>query len=266
MARRFRELHPARDLQRLAALAGQGLDPDNRASLDALVETWAADAQASGSEIAAALEAAVHQDRRLGAEVQLELVWTGPSSFGSGLRQTEQVLQDLLDSARASILVVAFAAYRVPSIVQALQRAVERQVRVTFVVEDREESGGKVTISAAEALKALDSPAVQVYTWPFHRRPRNERGEHGSLHAKFVVVDGERLFLSSANLTEFAMTLNAELGVLIAGGDLPRHASEHVMTLIRDGTFSQIHADQGYGSPCGSGALASKNRRTEADR
>jgi phosphatidylserine/phosphatidylglycerophosphate/cardiolipin synthase-like enzyme len=240
MARGFRELHPARDLQRLAVLAGQGLDPDNRAILDALLESWAADAQASGIEIAAALEAAVHQDRRLGAEVQLELVWTGPSSFGSGLRQTEQVLQELIDSARASILVVAFAAYRVPSIVQALQRAVERQVRVTFVLEDREESGGKVTVSAAEALRMLDSPAVHLYTWPLHRRPRNHRGEHGSLHAKFVVVDGERLFLTSANLTEFAMSLNAELGVLITGGDLPRQALDHVFALVREGILSRV--------------------------
>jgi phosphatidylserine/phosphatidylglycerophosphate/cardiolipin synthase-like enzyme len=234
---------PPLDVQRLAVLAGQGLDPDNRGLLDTLLRTWASsDRQPRGPEVAAALEAAAHQDRRLRAEVQLELVWTGPSSVGSGLRQTEQLLYDLIDSARASILVVAFAAYRVPTLVQALRRALDRQVRVTFVLEDREESGGKVTVSAAEALKTLDSSAVQVYAWPLYRRPRNERGEHGSLHAKFVVVDGERLFLSSANLTEFAMTLNAELGVLISGGDTPRQALDHVLALIREGTLSQVAA------------------------
>jgi phosphatidylserine/phosphatidylglycerophosphate/cardiolipin synthase-like enzyme len=237
----MREHDTPSDLQRHAPLAGHSLDPDNRALLSTLLQTWAsADGHPRGTEVAAALEAAAHQDQRLRAEVQLELVWTGPSSVGSGLRQTEQVLYDLIDSARTSILVVAFAAYRVATLVQALRRALDRQVRVTFVLEDREESGGKVTIGAAEALKTLDSPAVQVYTWPLPRRPRNERGEHGSLHAKFVVVDGERLFLTSANLTEFAMTLNAELGVLISGGDVPRQALGHVLTLIRDGTLSPV--------------------------
>ena len=232
---------PPLDVQRLAVLAGQGLDPDNRGLLDTLLQTWAsADRQPRGSEVAAALEAAVHQDRRLRAEVQLGLVWTGPSSVSSGLRQTGQVLYDLIDSAKTSVLVVAFAAYRVPKLVHALRRAVERHVRVIVVLEDREESGGKVTVSAAQALRMLDLPAVEVYTWPLHRRPRNERGEHGSLHTKFVVVDGERFFPSSANLTEFAMTLNAELGVLISGGDAPKQALDHVLALMRDGTLVQV--------------------------
>jgi PLD-like domain len=42
-----------------------------------------------------------------------------------------------------------------------------------------------------------------------------------SLHAKCAVIDSNLLFLSSANLTEFAFNLNMELGVLIKGGSLP---------------------------------------------
>jgi phosphatidylserine/phosphatidylglycerophosphate/cardiolipin synthase-like enzyme len=56
------------------------------------------------------------------------------------------VRYDLIDSAKTSVLVVAFAAYRVPKLVQALRRAVERHVRVIVVLEDRKESGGKLTV------------------------------------------------------------------------------------------------------------------------
>jgi len=47
------------------------------------------------------------------------------------------------------------------------------------------------------------------------------------LHAKLAVADGESLFISSANLTNAAMQLNMELGVLICGGELPAQVVKH---------------------------------------
>ena len=44
-------------------------------------------------------------------------------------------------------------------------------------------------------------------------------GRLGSLPAKVAVADGATLLISSANFTEYAMTLNMELGVLIRGSE-----------------------------------------------
>jgi phosphatidylserine/phosphatidylglycerophosphate/cardiolipin synthase-like enzyme len=52
------------------------------------------------------------------------------------------------------------------------------------------------------------------------------------LHAKCAVADRERLLISSANLTEFAFTLNMELGVLIRGGPLPGRVEDYLTALI----------------------------------
>ena len=46
------------------------------------------------------------------------------------------------------------------------------------------------------------------------QRPRPPDGRHGSLHATAAVADGKALFISSTNLTEDAMALDMELGVL----------------------------------------------------
>ena len=47
-----------------------------------------------------------------------------------------------------------------------------------------------------------------TYRWPLERRPRDDEGRHGSLHAKCAVADRELLLISSANLTHYALSLN----------------------------------------------------------
>ncbi|HNJ41010.1 MAG TPA: phospholipase D-like domain-containing protein [Acidobacteriota bacterium] len=65
--------------------------------------------------------------------------------------------------------------------------------------------------------------------------PSTYPGSHGSLHAKCAIVDGRRIFISSANLTEFALNLNMEMGVLIESSDLAQQAEKHIKHLITYG-------------------------------
>ena len=46
--------------------------------------------------------------------------------------------------------------------------------------------------------------------------------------------DGARLLVSSANLTEFALNMNMELGLLVRGEDLPNRVVEHLNQLIQE--------------------------------
>ena len=84
------------------------------------------------------------------------------------------------------------------------------------------------------------SPSVRNFVWPLAKRQKDLAGHYGSLHAKCAVVDGECLFLSSANLTEFAFNLNMELGVLIKGGSLPSAVETHFHTLIATECLERI--------------------------
>lgn len=156
-------------------------------------------------------------------ELRAEAVWTGPRDAASGLRRTEQVLPEMIGDAQDSIWLVAFAAYRVPAIAHALGSTIARGVRLKMVVEDRDVSAGKVAFNALPALTPPGCKATNAYVWPLERRPVDDRGRHGTLHAKGLVVDDRMAFVTSANLTEDALNLNMELGVALR---LPAAAKE----------------------------------------
>ena len=50
---------------------------------------------------------------------------------------------------------------------------------------------------------------------------------------KCAVADGEWLFLSSANLTQQAFTINMELGMLVRGGTMPKRVEQQFERLIQ---------------------------------
>jgi phosphatidylserine/phosphatidylglycerophosphate/cardiolipin synthase-like enzyme len=81
-----------------------------------------------------------------------------------------------------------------------------------------------------------------VYIWPTEKREKTPNGTHGSLHAKCAIADGRRLLISSANLTEHALSVNIELGVLITGGAFPVRAESYWTWLIQSGVLSPLTA------------------------
>jgi phosphatidylserine/phosphatidylglycerophosphate/cardiolipin synthase-like enzyme len=57
---------------------------------------------------------------------------------------------------------------------------------------------------------------------------------------KCAVADAEWLFLSSANLTQQAFTVNMELGMLVRGGTMPGRVEEQFRRLIQDGVLKAV--------------------------
>lgn len=184
-----------------------------------------------------ALLAACAASREERGRQRLELVWSGPSALSTTLRSTGPALLELISSASESVYIVTFAAYKVPSVASALAAAERRGVRVVFVVESGEDSGGKVDFDPLPHLRSSGLQTPEVYVWPPERRRRDERGRYGSLHAKFAVADRRQLLVSSANLTEYAFDLNIELGVVISGGHGPVDAVRHIDELVRLGVL-----------------------------
>ena len=81
---------------------------------------------------------------------------------------------------------------------------------------------------------------AEIYVWPLEQRLRSDRGQSGALHAKFVLADSTALFVSSANLTEYAMNLNLELGVLIRSRVEPGRAGAMIDGLIQRGVLKRM--------------------------
>lgn len=191
-------------------------------------------------EVAIALRTAGHAERSREADQSVEIVWTGPRSEDASFRHTEQAILQVLNSATSTILLVSYAVYSIPNIQEAVVRAAERGVKITVIVETPNKLDVQNEYSTLQALGDDVSRCSTVYYWPRENRKADGAGKLGILHVKCVVSDGRWLFLSSANLTKYAFSLNVELGVLITGGQAPRSVERMFENLVNDGVFAAV--------------------------
>lgn len=206
------------------------------------IENWdALDELPSPKEmgiVLAAIDAALDHQRN---KESVELTWTGPKTRNVNLRRTDQALVELIDAAQKQILIVSFAVYKAKLILAALERATDRGVEITVVVESPDISEGKIAHDTIANLgKALNKRA-RIFIWPYSKRETTPNGKYGSLHAKVAVGDENTLYISSANLTEYAMNLNMEMGLLVSGGNLPSLVEKHFEELIFNGVLNELN-------------------------
>src|SRR5271157_1526736 len=206
-----------------------------------LLDRWHSEAgSVLPQSVAAALltAALAERDHREGQSV--ELVWTGPDVGVVPLRRTEQVVLQVIDSATERLLVVSYSVFHIPRILDALVRAADRGVSTKVIIESPNRIAGQSAYSTLAALGSTVASRCAVYLWPIEDRFRDGAGRPGILHVKCAVADGRWLFLSSANLTEYAFSLNMELGVLIYGGSGPRQVELVFESLVAEGTLSRV--------------------------
>jgi phosphatidylserine/phosphatidylglycerophosphate/cardiolipin synthase-like enzyme len=154
-------------------------------------------------------------------------VWTGPTSPFVSARRTEQALLQVIESSREALFITSFVAYDVSSIVKALNSSISRGVKVLMLLESSSEYGGSVSIDVIGKMKDL-VPKATIFAWS----NKSPAFFGGRVHAKIALADNKMCFITSANLTGFAMEKNMEAGVLINGGRLPIILQRHLQSLI----------------------------------
>lgn len=190
--------------------------------------------------VAVALQSAALSEQTHRDSQSVELVWTGPDTDHTPFRRTEQAILQLLDAAKSRITLVSFAVYRIPNVGKALVRAAKRGVRLTVIVETPDKIEGEGEYSTIKALGQEVAACASVYFWPKENRPVGDNNKVGILHVKCAVADGEWLFLSSANLTQQAFTINMELGMLVRSGTMPSRVEQQFERLIQGGQLRQV--------------------------
>jgi len=200
----------------------------------------------SGAAVALALESAGQVAMRAAAR-RSDLVISGPVSDSEAIRLTGSVISELIHDCRESLLIVSFAAFGVTEVVQELARAERRGVRIDLVLETTAEEGGALRgpVGAAAAFQAIRRDAT-FWTWPAARRPAIG-ASRAALHAKLVAADQRVALLGSANLTDKALALNLELGVIIRDPEVVRRMVHHFRSLMRPGIGALVRTDLGAG-------------------
>ena len=207
----------------------------------AFVDRWQHEAkEIDARTVAVALQTAALSEQTHRDSQSVELVWTGPDTGDMPFRRTEQAILQVLDSAKTRITLVSFAVYRIPNIGNALVRAAKRGVRLTVIMETPDKIEGEGEYSTIKALGQEVAACSTVYFWPKENRPVGGNNKVGILHVKCAVADGEWLFLSSANLTQQAFTINMELGMLVRGGTIPSRVEQQFERLIQSGQLKQV--------------------------
>lgn len=137
------------------------------------------------------------------SQEKVDLVGTLPISL-SNIRRTVGVVRQLLNEAQSHILITGYAISEYfNDIFNLVISQNNKGLKVDLYVDDNKH--------VSQFLNQIKDKAhsINIYTY--------QGNEYSSLHAKVIVVDYQKAFVSSANLSYNGIVNNLELGTLITG-------------------------------------------------
>jgi phosphatidylserine/phosphatidylglycerophosphate/cardiolipin synthase-like enzyme len=177
----------------------------------------------------------------------VEIVWTGPEMPNSTLRDTSVVAQELFREADHEVLVAGFAFYQGKDLFAEVAKKYDlnEAFKVTIVVDVRRD--GNTSAEAAVLLKfrndflAKQWPGKRAPDIYFDPRTLSLKGfNKSSMHAKCIVVDARKAFITSANFTAAAHHRNIEAGVIIESKEHAVSLQSQFSNLIEAGILRKI--------------------------
>ncbi|MEU7959576.1 DISARM system phospholipase D-like protein DrmC [Micromonospora humida] len=207
-----------------------------------LIRGWRTEApDLPGAAVALALRSAALLHRRTEAR-RTELAVSGPTTVAGPVRLTSSVVVEVIRAARSRLLVASFAAYGVAEVISELLSAAQRGVHVDLILESSTEAGGALrgAAGAAATFAALRHQAT-FWHWPAARRAASGN-PRAALHAKLIAADDEVAVISSANLTDRALSHNIEVGVVLHDPEVVRRLVAHFRALTdpRTGVLQRL--------------------------
>jgi phosphatidylserine/phosphatidylglycerophosphate/cardiolipin synthase-like enzyme len=244
-ALRSGRLSPPYTIALLEQLLGHSISP---CVIESLVELESLNF--SEKQLALILEL-IHHDRQSRPRLEnlIDLVTSGPEARGIANRDTRVVVREMFADAQSSVLVAGYAVHQGKLVFQALADRMQAlpQLRVRLFL-DIQRGPGNTTLSSlvvrrfADRFRSsqwpADRPLPEVYYDP--RSLEIDPREKSALHAKCIVIDGDKSFISSANFTEAAQERNIEVGLLIKSNSLAAALSEYFDGLLAQGYLQPI--------------------------
>jgi len=179
---------------------------------------------------------------------KIELVWSGPEMPGAASRDTSVVVRELFSNAESSVLIAGFAISHGNEIFRALA---ERMVSVPTLAVRMFLNVPRDNVDRASNDEILHSFYLTFKSkhWPWAKYPEvfydpraleANFSMRASLHAKCLVVDAMKCFVSSANFTESGQARNIEVGVLIEDRNLGASLHNQFESLVTHGLLRPI--------------------------
>jgi hypothetical protein len=165
-----------------------------------------------------------HSQQKL--DDRLELVWTGPNTGQSTLRDTAVVVRELLRSATLSALISTYSLDKPEytrmifgELAQNMELNPDLTVKMCVNIgrEYHDKSpDSSVLCRFAQHFRQNLWPGTRLPEIFFDPRALNiDCDKRACLHAKYVIIDDAHLFITSANFSEAAHIRNIEAGILL---------------------------------------------------
>jgi len=192
-----------------------------------LCDAWRDVPTLDGPGLAAVIRSAARTVKVIGEREKVELLCTGPGT--EKIRRTHQGLLEVIRGAQAKLWVVSYVfGAGVDEIVDALQERAQAGTDVRVLIDHRIDR-----IKRTLTRFSASAPACELFIWPDVKR-KITQGKFANLHAKCAVADSRKTFVSSANLTDWAMTHNLEVGYLVTGGKTPGLLNDYLDELVSE--------------------------------
>ncbi|GLO64431.1 phospholipase D-like domain-containing protein [Oceanobacillus kimchii] len=146
----------------------------------------------------------IQRERLRSKENKVDFVGTFPTNIDSDLRQTISVVRQIILEAEKSILITGYSISEfISEIIDLLLLKSRQGINVQFFID-------KGVNGQAFFDQKLRNANFKVYKYK-----RNE--SFSSLHAKIIVSDNKKAFVSSSNLSYNGIVNNIEIGTLVTG-------------------------------------------------
>jgi hypothetical protein len=175
-----------------------------------------------------------------------ELVWTGPEASAGTARDTAIVLRELFESARETVILAGYSFDHAEDVLAPLHRSMQTQgVEARFFVDipqiQRTEGHDGYLAHHLGTFVSVNwpfgAPHPRIY---YDKRALRPGPPFCSLHAKCVVVDGAKAFVSSANFTQRGHERNIEVGVLIDDASFASFLAGQWLGLVEGGMVGEF--------------------------
>lgn len=164
-----------------------------------------------------------------GNEEKIELVLTAPPSFNLQAKRTENVVNEMLQSARKSIIMTGYSVSEyIKDFLDVIINKSQKGVFVKLFINKVDEQ------NAIEKLIAYKGRFLKIYNY------LNENDKMAALHAKIISIDNEKTLISSANLSYHGMSANIEMGCAIQSAKIANKLNEVFKSLVFEKVFSEI--------------------------
>lgn len=189
----------------------------------------------SGAQLAALLDLlAESAESRRSVEDACKLVVTGPD--GSNSRTTQAVVRQLFSGAIESVWVCGYRPFNAREIFADLARPglTVRMLLDIGPAEGRPESDVVSTFLSEFRQRHWPDGAGLPEIWYDPLALATNAAQRGVAHAKCIVADRFRLFITSANFTEAAQSRNLEAGLLVESTSLASQMVSYLEGLIKE--------------------------------